>query len=143
ASVLAENALAAAHRKNLAVAPRQALGPQLATASAKVAACRKELAVDSGKYTPISPVYPSTSTGRRTALARWIASPDNPLTARVLVNRIWQQHFDRGLVSTPSDFGKNGEKPAQPELLDWLATVFVERVNGRTGERVKTASFSV
>ncbi len=65
------------------------------------------------------------STGRRSALADWIASAENPLTARVMVNRIWQGYFGVGLVATPNDFGLAGERPTDPALLDWLAGEFV------------------
>jgi mono/diheme cytochrome c family protein len=62
---------------------------------------------------------------RRLALARWITDPANPLTARVIVNRIWQHHFGKGLAETPSDLGKNGGKPVHPELIDWLASELI------------------
>ena len=66
------------------------------------------------------------TTGRRLALARWITGPQNPLAARVLVNRVWMHHFGRGIVNTPADFGATGEAPTHPQLLDWLARDFVE-----------------
>ena len=94
---------------------------------------------------PVEPGYPSTITGnsdpavldvdrylqfptrgRRITLAKWIANRDNPLTARVMVNRMWQYHFGEGIVRTTSDFGKNGDRPSHAELLDYLAVRFME-----------------
>jgi len=77
-------------------------------------------------YSPLGEVYPSTSTGRRLALARWIAEPANPRTARIAVNHIWLRHFGEAIVPSVANFGLNGQSPSHPQLLDWLATELVE-----------------
>ncbi len=75
---------------------------------------------------PIAPMPDRNSSGRRLALANWLVSPENQLTWRVIVNRVWQQHFGQGIVSNASDFGRLTEPPTHPELLDYLANQFVE-----------------
>lgn len=77
-------------------------------------------------YTRFGPVYPNTSSGRRLALARWIADRSNPLTARVAINHIWMRHFGSPLVPSVFDFGLNGKAPTHPGLLDWLAVELME-----------------
>ena len=72
------------------------------------------------------PAIPPSESGRL-ELAHWITDPNNPLTARVMANRIWQWHFGTGLVQTPSDFGSRGTPPTHPELLDWLASTLVDQ----------------
>jgi hypothetical protein len=100
---------------------------KLATArQAYEAACAALNREPDGKYSPVGEVYPATSTGRRTALAKWIASRQNPRTARVAVNHIWMRHFGQALVPSLANFGLNGDQPSHPELLDWLAVELMD-----------------
>jgi hypothetical protein len=108
-------------RMNLVIAEQSGKAEPITVAQKALAAAQQALTTDSDKYTPLSPVYPTQSTGRRKALAEWIAHRDNPLTARVAVNHIWLRHFGQPLVPTVYDFGRNGKPPTHPELLDWLA----------------------
>lgn len=100
----------------------------LATARTALAKAESALADSSlsDKYSALGPTYPQTSTGRRKALAQWLTSRDNPLTARVAVNHMWGRHFHVPLVSSVYDFGRNGKLPTHPELLDWLAVEFMD-----------------
>jgi mono/diheme cytochrome c family protein len=86
---------------------------------------QKREAVEPGALRAVPLSFETPTESRRLSLANWIADPRNPLTARVMVNRIWQYHFGTGLVGTPSDFGANGERPSHPELLDYLAGEFM------------------
>jgi hypothetical protein len=101
---------------------------RLAAAEAKLAKAEATLAEPpTTTYTPrVLKTYPHTSTGRRLALARWITDRKNPLAARVAVNHMWLRHFGRGIVPTEFDFGKNGQPPTHPALLDWLAAEFMD-----------------
>jgi hypothetical protein len=94
-------------------------------------ATQKKEEVGPGVLSEIGPALaiPANATDpqRRVALAKWITDPKHPLTARVMVNRLWQHHFGVGIVDTPSDFGRNGGKPTHPELLDWLASELIEK----------------
>ncbi|MEK6263033.1 MAG: DUF1553 domain-containing protein [Planctomycetota bacterium] len=128
----ADQLLAAAESKPADDANRakeiDAAGKQLAAARTAWETARAALAdpAQATTYAPFSPTYPQTSTGRRQALAKWITSRDNPLTARVAVNHIWLRHFHSPLVASVYDFGLNGSPPTHPALLDWLAVELME-----------------
>ena len=99
---------------------------KLDQARAQIAAAAKALET-ADAYTPVGKIYSDSSTGRRLALARWIADKQNPLTARVAINHIWLRHFGQALVPTVFNFGMSGKPPSHPELLDWLATEFMNQ----------------
>ncbi|MDX1970812.1 MAG: PSD1 and planctomycete cytochrome C domain-containing protein, partial [Planctomycetaceae bacterium] len=109
--------------KEIAAAQAALTAAQAAESKARTAQADISLAEN---YSPLSPIYPSTSTGRRKAFADWLVRRDHPLTPRVAVNHVWGWHFQRPLVSSVYDFGRNGALPTHPELLDWLAVEFVE-----------------
>ena len=112
--------------------PEKKNDKKIGEAQKKLAAATAALAQPATGYTPIGKEYLTKSTGRRTALAQWITSGQNPLTARVAVNHVWLRHFGSALVPTVFDFGLNGKAPTHPALLDYLADEFV-----RTGWSMK------
>ncbi len=93
----------------------------------KIAALEARVQTPGTEYTPLGTTYPKTSSGRRLALARWIADKQNPRTARIAVNHIWLRHFGEALVPTVANFGLNGTPPTHPKLLDWLAAELMEQ----------------
>ena len=97
-----------------------------AVAKQAVEAARAGAEKEDTQYTSLGPTYPAVSSGRRSSLARWIASSTNPRTSRVAVNHVWLRHFGEGLVPSVANFGLNGRPPSHPELLDWLASDFVD-----------------
>jgi mono/diheme cytochrome c family protein len=126
---LAEAAVLAAQR-SLALAEslpetddnkKKASGASTQLGAARASIHRERVAAQSKDDPPFGPRYPAQSTGRRKALAEWITSPENPLTARVAVNHIWMRHFHKPLVESVFDFGRNGAAPTHPELLDYLS----------------------
>jgi mono/diheme cytochrome c family protein len=146
AVVLAERALKQADEVLAKAVGTKRIGPGIKSSRAREALEKARAAVEKPgeAYTPLvganktaesnvepeasrTKPFPATSTGRRSALANWIAARDNPLTARVLVNHVWARHFGRPLVATVFDFGRKGQRPTYPALLDWLAVEFMEQ----------------
>ncbi|QDT91690.1 PSD1 and planctomycete cytochrome C domain-containing protein [Gimesia algae] len=99
---------------------------QVTQSRAQLKTAQKPVESTSTKYTALSRIFPEESTGKRTALARWITSRANPLTARVAVNHIWMRHFGKPLVNSVYNFGRSGAEPTHPELINWLATEFMD-----------------
>jgi hypothetical protein len=127
AAALARAAARAERSAGLCAARERLLSAGHSAAARHAVALAEQALVGAGdRYTLLSPVYPAASTGRRRALALWLTSRDNPLTARVAVNHVWKWHFGRPLVETVFDFGRNGKPPSHPALLDWLAVELME-----------------
>ena len=101
---------------------RAAAEKQLTAAKKAKTVAEMALKKDDAVYSPLGKHYPKTSTGRRLALARWIADAKNPRTARVAINHIWLRHFGKALIASTANFGLSGKQPTHPQLLDWLAT---------------------
>lgn len=127
AATEAERTYARAQAEELSFEAQQLLADnKSAAAKTKFEAAAKALAQAAENYTPVFEVYPEESSGRRTALAKWLTSRENPLTARVAINHIWLRHFGKPFVRTVTNFGRNGAKPVNQPLLDWLAVELME-----------------
>ena len=113
---------AAAPPKELPDAEKKLAAAQQALTAAQQAADQPD-----GKYAPLGEQFPTSSTGRRLALARWIGNKENPRTARIAVNHLWLRHFGQAIVPTVANFGLNGDRPSHPELLDWLAVELMDQ----------------
>ncbi|NNE93774.1 MAG: DUF1549 domain-containing protein [Verrucomicrobiales bacterium] len=112
-------------KKKSAEAALKKAKSDLAAAQKKLTTAKAAQSKTDVGYTPLSPSYHQKSTGRRTALANWIASPENPLTARVAVNHLWARHFRQPLAEPVYDFGRRGKAPTHPKLIDWLASELI------------------